>query len=132
MHYGTFGRAYESAESGVSSDTRPSLLFDIKDSDNFQEILSKFPIVVVDVWGSWCNPCKLLMPKYNDLAYDFETEFHNNRIIFLKDNIDDKNTIHRADISVVPTFFIYVHGKRYLVSSFSDLRDTIRDALQNI
>lgn len=132
MNYGTFGRAYESAESGMSSDTRPSMLFDIKDHDNFQEILSKFPIVVVDAWAKWCQPCKLIMPKYNDLAYDFETEFNNNRIIFLKDNIDDENSIHRADISVVPTFFIYVHGKRYLVSSFSDLRDTIRDALQNV
>lgn len=132
MNYGTFGSAYESADSLVASDTRPPLIFDIKDADNFQEILSKFPVVVVDAWAKWCNPCKLIMPRYNDLAYDFEEQFNKNQVIFLKDHIDDPNSIHRADISVVPTFFLYINGTRYTLSSFSELRQSITSALQNI
>lgn len=132
MNYGTFGKAYASSESYVASDTRPSLLFDIKDRQNFDDLLNRFPIVVVEAWAKWCNPCKLIMPKYNDLAYDFERAFINNKIIFLKDHIEDEESIHRSEVSVVPTFFIYIHHQRFIVPSFSELRETILTALQQI
>jgi thiol-disulfide isomerase/thioredoxin len=132
MNYGSFNTAYASSESLISSDTRPSLLFDIKDRENFENILQKFPIVVVDAWAKWCNPCKLIMPKYNDLAYDFEKDFLEEKIIFLKDHIDDDNSIHRSEVSVVPSFFIYVKGHKYNVPSFSDLREHIIGAKQMI
>jgi thiol-disulfide isomerase/thioredoxin len=129
MNYGTFGKAYSSAESYVATDSRPSLLFDIKDEQNFKEIVQRFPIVVVDAWAKWCNPCKLIMPKYNDLAYDFEKEFHDEKVIFLKDHIDDEWSIHRNDVSVVPSFFIYIRGQRFMVPSFTELRSSIQSAL---
>lgn len=132
MNYGSFNTAYASSESLISSDTRPSLLFDIKDRENFEHILQKFPIVVVDAWAKWCNPCKLIMPKYNDLAYDFEKDFLEEKIIFLKDHIDNDNSIHRYEVSVVPSFFIYVKGYKYNVPSFSDLREHIIGAKQMI
>lgn len=132
MNYGTFGSAYSSAESYVSSDTRPSLLFDIKDEENFQEIIEKFPIVVVDAWAKWCNPCKLIMPKYNDLAYDFESQFQNGQVIFLKDHIEDPDSVHRDLVTVVPSFFIYIHQKRYTIPSFSEVRQAVTSALQSL
>jgi hypothetical protein len=69
------------------------------------------------------------MPKYNDLAYDFEKEFHDEKVIFLKDHIDDEWSIHRNDVSVVPSFFIYIRGQRFMVPSFTELRSSIQSAL---
>lgn len=131
-NYGTFGDAYASSESFVATDSRPSLLYDIRDEANFNEILGAFPVVVVDAWAKWCNPCKMIMPKYNDLAYEFEEAFHHQKIIFLKDHIDDPGSLHRGIVTVVPSFFIYIHGERITVPSFTELREAIHHALQSL
>lgn len=34
-----------------------------------------------------------------------------NRLLLLKDNIEEEESIHKKDVNVVPTFFVYVKGQ---------------------
>lgn len=124
---------YSTVQHSYKSDDDPGskIVFDIDSEESFHNILNSFPIVVVDVWAKWCNPCRLLGPKYDQLAHKYEKAFHEQRIIFLKDNIDQNEEIHKPFISVVPTFFIYVQGQRNVVEKFSDIDAILQDLLNH-
>jgi len=112
--------------------TKPSIVYDIDSLETFEKILKDFPIVVVDVWAAYCNPCKMLMPKYEMIARKFEGHFRDKHIIFLKDNIEMNVNIHKPLVTVVPTFFMYVNGKRYHISDFREMEVTIQSALNDV
>ena len=122
--YATVRESYKKDDESGSK-----IVFDIDSSESFQNILETFPIVVVDVWAPWCNPCRQLGPKYDKLAHKFEEAFNERRVIFLKDNIENNEDIHKPIVAVVPSFFIYVQGKRNVVEKFSDIDMILQDLL---
>lgn len=68
-------------------------------------------LTVIDAWASWCVPCKTFSDKYEIIANEWKKEVDKGEIIFLKDNIDDQFSLHRENLHVVPTYFIYVYGE---------------------
>ena len=38
--------------------------------DNYEEILGKGGVVVIDFWATWCGPCQLLSPIIAQVADD--------------------------------------------------------------
>lgn len=128
--YGTFNQSYPTS-SGVNGgqDNEPSFVFDIEDKQSFEHILQMFPIVIVDVWAPYCNPCRMMAAKYNDVAKQFVAQHKEQKIIFMKDNIEQHDDIHKPHVTVVPTFFMYVHGKRYHIPDFREMQVTIETAL---
>lgn len=126
-NYSTFRDSYKTKE----EETSP-LVFDIKDPENFEDIVSNFPIVVVDVWSNKCRPCLMLSPKYNELAQKYEEAFHQQKIIFLKDNIEQNENIHKPLVMVVPTFFVYIRGQKHVVEKFSDIDIIVKDLLEKM
>lgn len=123
-NYSSVRESYKTGEEDTSK-----IVFDIDTEESFQNILESFPIVVVDVHAPWCRPCKMLNPKYNELAKKYEDAFHQQQVIFLKDNIENNEDIHKPIVTVVPTFFIYVKGKRNIVEKFSDIDGILQDLL---
>ena len=124
--YSTVKESYKTDE-----DNGSNIVFDIDSEESFQDILKRFPIVVVDSHAKWCAPCRQLGPKYNQLAQKYEEAFNQGLVIFLKDDIDQNENIHKPFLSVVPTFFIYVKGQRNVVEKFSDI-DAILNNLINL
>ena len=122
--YSTVKESYK-----TDKDYGSKIVFDIDSEESFQDILQTFPIVVVKTWASWCQPCRQLGPKYNQLAEKYEEAFNQKRVIFLKDNIENNEDIHKPLVSVVPTFFIYVQGQRNTVEKFSDIDAILQDLL---
>ena len=113
-------------------DEMKKIVYDIDREESFQQILKMFPIVVVDAWASWCNPCKTILPKYVDLANKYKSDFEKKNIIFLKDNIEMENSVHKTLVTVVPSFFIYLRGQKYDISGYQYLEENIIDALSII
>lgn len=112
------------------SPNEKQVVYNIDTMESFQHILQSYPIVVVDVWAAYCNPCKMLMPKYEKIAQRYGN--YPQHIIFLKDNIEENATIHKPLVTVVPTFFMYVYGHRYKISEFGELDSTVQAALIDV
>lgn len=55
--------------------------------DNFEEIVTKNDMVIVDFWASWCGPCKSFAPVFESAA-----EQHKD-IVFGKVNADSEQEL---------------------------------------
>jgi len=82
-----------------------------EEKETFSDILKHYPIVVVKAWASWCQPCKLASPKFQEMGQHFYPLIEKKQLVLFADNIDQPNSIHAGLVSVVPTFFVYYLGK---------------------
>ena len=57
---------------------------------NFEDVVSKNEMVIVDFWASWCGPCKSFAP-----VFDAASEQHRD-IVFGKVNADDEQELAAA------------------------------------
>ena len=44
---------------------------EITDS-NFNDIVSKNSVVLIDFWAEWCGPCRMIAPMIEELANDYD------------------------------------------------------------
>lgn len=130
--YGSFHETYKSPYDATDGGSASPIVYDIDGKESFQKIVDLFPIVVVDVWAPYCNPCKMMAVKYENVAKMFQKQHENHQIIFMKDNIEQHDDIHKPHVTVVPTFFMYVHGKRFHIPDFREMQVTIESALSDV
>lgn len=77
------------------------------DETNFNEIIKKYPFVVIDCWAPWCGPCRMVAPVVEELAKE-----HQGKIIFGKLNTDENQSIAmKFNIMSIPTFLIFKNGE---------------------
>ncbi len=77
------------------------------DSSDIDEVLKRFPNVVVDCWAPWCRPCLAIAPTIEAMAKDYK-----GKIVFVKLNTDENQKFamkHR--IMNIPTLMIFRDGK---------------------
>ena len=99
MQYSSFNGAY--IEENTEQIERKS--YDIPtDMNQWKEIVSKTPVIVIYMWSNTCRPCHMIRDKYEMLAHQFQ----NKNVLFFKDNIDLPTSFHKRQIEVVPTFFL--------------------------
>ena len=55
--------------------------------DNFEDVVTRNDMVVVDFWASWCGPCKSFAP-----VFEAASEKHGD-IVFAKVNADDQQEL---------------------------------------
>ena len=77
-------------------------------SEDFEDILSKNRIVVVDCWNPHCLPCR----KVHRMMYDM-AEKYGGRMLFGKLNTDDEvEAAVRYGVMSVPTVLVFVDGEK--------------------
>lgn len=65
-------------------------------------------VVVVDFFATWCGPCKMLAPVFEELSNEM-----NESAKFVKVDIDQSMEIARKFmVSTVPTMMIFKDGKQ--------------------
>lgn len=63
--------------------------------------------IVVDFTATWCGPCRMIGPVFEELSTQFES------IIFLKVDVDEVEQVAAAcGISAMPTFQVWQGGKK--------------------
>ncbi|MDA3813215.1 MAG: thioredoxin [Candidatus Cloacimonetes bacterium] len=77
-------------------------------ADTFeQEVLKSDIPVVIDLWASWCGPCKAIAPIVESIAVDYE-----GKVKVVKLNIDDHPSIAaQYKVMSIPTLLFFKDGK---------------------
>jgi thioredoxin 1 len=74
---------------------------------NFNQVLSDYPIVVVDCYADWCAPCRMIAPIIAELAKEFQ-----GKIVFGRLDVDENRAIAlKFGIQSIPTLLIFNEKK---------------------
>lgn len=80
------------------------------------EVLRSQTPVLVDIWATWCAPCRRTEPIIEELAAE-----HGERITFVKLDADaNPETVEKYGVVSIPTFNLYRDGE--LVTSLVGAR----------
>ena len=78
----------------------------VTDAD-FDELVKKYPFIVIDCWAPWCGPCRMVSPVIEELAKDYT-----GKIVFGKLNTDENTeTAMKFNIMSIPTMLIFKNGE---------------------
>jgi len=107
----SFGGEGTAAEDAPSLDTLkegeyPGVPIKLTDADMDQAI-QRFPLIVVDCWAPWCQPCRMVAPVIAELA-----EAYKGQIVFGKVNVDENSeTATKYGIRSIPALLVFQEGK---------------------
>ncbi|GCD11731.1 thioredoxin family protein [Clostridium tagluense] len=88
----------------------------IINDDNFTDINEKQGLILIDFWGTWCNPCERLSPIIEQLEQNY------GMIKFYKANIEENLKLRKQfRIMSLPTILFIQNGKT--VERLSDFRE---------
>jgi thioredoxin 1 len=74
--------------------------------DNISSLIGGSGLVIVDYFATWCGPCKMMHPIFEELAEKYP------EIQFAKVDIDEcEEFAIKEGVQVVPTFIAYKGGK---------------------
>lgn len=84
---------------------------DINEQNFESEVLKHNGIVIVDFYGTWCMPCKMLAPIVEKVVED-------NNLKLAKVDVDENEKLVRQfGIMSVPTLLIFKNGEKIATSS---------------
>jgi len=90
----------------LKEDEYPTMPLKVSD-DDFDTVVQRFPVVVVDCWAPWCMPCLMVAPVVAELAKDYT-----GKIVFCKLNVDENLSIAmKYGIQSIPTLLVLQNGK---------------------
>jgi len=74
---------------------------------NFNEIVDKNSLTLIDCWAPWCGPCVVISPIVEELAKEYA-----GKVLFGKLNVDENpRTAELFRIFGIPTLLIIRNGK---------------------
>ena len=76
-------------------------------SQNFQTEVLGAELAVVDFWASWCGPCKMFGPIFEDVSKQVSG------VVFAKLNVDDAEDIaSQYKVMSIPTVVVFKTARR--------------------
>jgi thioredoxin 1 len=81
---------------------------DVAPENILQTILDKYKgkAVLIDLWATWCGPCRKLSPVLEEISADYE-----GKVKFTKLNIEEnKDIAKKYSISGIPCLLIFKDG----------------------
>ena len=70
--------------------------------ENFEQVITSNPTVVVDYWAPWCGPCRGFAPVFEKVAEA------NPDVVFAKVNTDEEQEIAaHFQIRSIPTLMVF-------------------------
>ena len=74
---------------------------------NFNEMIGRYPLLIVDFWAPWCGPCRMVSPVITELSRELA-----GKAVFGKLNVDENPMIASTfGIQSIPTIAIFKNGK---------------------
>jgi thioredoxin 1 len=86
----------------LAEDEYPSMPLRVSE-DDFNKVIERFPVVVIDCWAPWCVPCLMVAPVVAELTKDYV-----GKIVFCKLNVDENYSIAaKYGIQSIPTLLVF-------------------------
>ena len=83
------------------------MVIDVKRSNFQEEVISADKLVLVDLYATWCAPCKSLAPVLEELADKYA-----DKIKVVKVNVDEEESIAaKFGIASIPTVIFFKNGQ---------------------
>jgi thioredoxin 1 len=74
---------------------------------NFNEIINKHSLVLIDFWAEWCTPCRMMSPIIEELTKEYA-----GKVLIGKLNVDENpETAERFQIFSIPTLLLMKNGE---------------------
>lgn len=74
---------------------------------NFQEMIAKYPLIIIDCWAEWCGPCRMIAPVIEELAKEYA-----GKVTFGKLDVDAHNNVAgKFRVSAIPTLLVLKDGE---------------------
>ena len=110
-----------------------SCVAELKNTNQLKLAIKSTRIVVVKAEADWCEPCRVLRPRYEELA---EKAQQTTQFAFFTDDIDQPDSYHVSKVTAVPTFFVYIDGniepKKIFTGDFEQLETLINNIIERI
>ena len=87
--------------------------------------------LIVDFWGTWCQPCRVLKPAFEKVAEEYRKE---NSEVQLYTMDVDKNKEFAASLGVraIPTVKLFSGGKEVHTQSGIQMEPQIKQLINNL
>jgi len=83
------------------------MVMDVSDQTFDNEVIKSTLPVLVDLWASWCGPCRMLAPVIESLAGKYD-----GKIKFCRVNVDDNpQTAAKYKVMSIPTVMFFKGGE---------------------
>lgn len=84
----------------------PNAPLEITDS-SLDDVVAKYPLIIVDCWAEWCGPCRMVAPVIEELAAELK-----GKVVFGKLNVDQNmQTASKYGIMAIPTMLVFKNGQ---------------------
>jgi thioredoxin 1 len=92
-----------------SASQRPAVL-NVDNEGTFDQTVQSNPIVIIDYSTTWCGPCKVIAPKFEELSEKYP------QVTFVKvigdASLEASKLMKREGVRSVPSFHYFVSGEK--------------------
>jgi len=83
-----------------------AFVIELNDS-NFQDTIKNNNMVLVDVWATWCGPCKMVAPIVDEISIDFQGKVAVGKL----DADANRETVSQLGVRNIPTLLLFKNGE---------------------
>lgn len=96
--------SYDSLRPSEKLEVAPCM--EVQNQEHRAHLIKENAIVCIDLYASWCEPCRQIAPDYARLAKEYNVS---GKCLLVKENFDLKLT-RDCEIQGIPAFVFYRYG----------------------
>lgn len=76
-------------------------------SENYERFTTENNLVLVDIWATWCGPCRMIGPIVDQLSVDYQGQLSVGKL----DTDANREIVQELGVRNIPTLLLYKNGE---------------------